>query len=70
MRTPVIRDFVSGPDGAGFTIENPNEPPRVVRGTYLYREPEIISKLPIVQSGPPGTFVVFADGARVRPNAS
>ena len=22
-------DFVSGPDGAGFTIENPNEPPRV-----------------------------------------
>ena len=22
-------DFVSGPDGAGFTIENPNEPPSV-----------------------------------------
>lgn len=22
-------DFVNGPDGAGFTIENPNEPPRV-----------------------------------------
>lgn len=22
-------DFVSGPDGAGFTIQNPNEPPRV-----------------------------------------
>jgi hypothetical protein len=36
-----------------------------VRGTSLYREPEVISKLPIVQNGPPGTFVVFADGARV-----
>ena len=31
---------------------------------HVIREPEIISKLPIVQNGPPGTFVVFEDGAR------
>jgi len=36
-----------------------------VRGTHVIREPAIISKLPIVQNGPPGTFVVFADGSRV-----
>ena len=36
-----------------------------VRGTHLYREPAIIPKLPIIQNGPPGTFVVFEDGARV-----
>ncbi|SRR6266851_2152168 len=34
-------------------------------GTLLYREPEVTPKLPIVQNGPPGTFVVFATGARV-----
>jgi hypothetical protein len=36
-----------------------------VRGTSLYREPAIIPKLRIIHNGPPGTFVVFADGARV-----
>ena len=36
-----------------------------VPGTRLYREPEVVSKLPIVQNGPPGTFVIFADGAKV-----
>ena len=25
-----------------------------VGGTYLYREPAIIPKLPIIQNGPPG----------------
>jgi hypothetical protein len=34
-------------------------------GTRLYREPEVVPKLPIVQNGPPGTFVVFEEGARV-----
>ena len=33
--------------------------------TNIYREPEAISKLPIVQNGPPGTFVVFSDGRKV-----
>lgn len=36
-----------------------------VSNTQIYREPEIVPKLPIVQNGPPGTFVVFADGTRV-----
>ena len=36
-----------------------------VPGTRVYREPEVVSKLPIVQNGPPGTFVIFADGAKV-----
>jgi len=36
-----------------------------IAGTRLYREPEVTPKLPIVQNGPPGTFVVFPDGGRV-----
>ena len=36
-----------------------------VPGTRVYREPEFVSKLPILQNGPPGTFVVFADGTKV-----
>jgi hypothetical protein len=34
-------------------------------GTHLDREPEVSPNLPIVQNGPPGTFVVFANGGRV-----
>jgi len=33
--------------------------------TQLYRDPEVVPKLPIVQNGPPGTFVVFSDGRKV-----
>ena len=33
--------------------------------TRVYREPDFVPKLPIVQNGPPGTFVVFADRTRV-----
>ena len=33
--------------------------------TSLYREQDLVSKLPIVRNGPPGTFVVFPDGLRV-----
>jgi hypothetical protein len=36
-----------------------------VARTRVYREVEESSGLPVVQNGPPGTFVVFADGARV-----
>jgi len=36
-----------------------------VSGTRVYREPDFVSKLPIIQNGPPGTFVVFADGVKV-----
>ena len=36
-----------------------------VSGTNLYREPETIPKLPILQNGPPGTFVLFFDGKKV-----
>ena len=33
--------------------------------TQLDREPEVVPKLPIVQNGPPGTFIVFSDGRKV-----
>ncbi len=33
--------------------------------TRLERDPDHIPKLPIVQNGPPGTRVVFADGSKV-----
>jgi len=36
-----------------------------VVNTQIYREPQVVPKLPIVQNGPPGTFIVFADGRRV-----
>ena len=36
-----------------------------VPGTRIAREPEVVSKLPILQNGPPGTSVVFQDGAEV-----
>ena len=35
------------------------------RGTSVYREPDLVSDLPIVRNGPPGTFVLFPDGLRV-----
>jgi hypothetical protein len=34
-------------------------------GTSVYREPDLISALPIVGNGPPGTFVLFPNGFRV-----
>jgi hypothetical protein len=36
-----------------------------VPGSRLAREPAFVPGLPIVQNGPPGTFVTFADGRRV-----
>jgi hypothetical protein len=36
-----------------------------VPGTTLHREPDFVPRLPIVQNGPPGTSVVFPDGAKV-----
>ncbi len=36
-----------------------------VPNTHVYREADFVSRLPIVQNGPPGTFLVFADGERV-----
>src|SRR5207249_10540950 len=36
-----------------------------VPGTHISREPEVLSKLPILRNGPPGTSVVFGDGATV-----
>ena len=36
-----------------------------VSGTRITREPEVMSKLPILQNGPPGTSIVFPDGAEV-----
>jgi len=38
---------------------------KFVSGTSLYREPELIPKLPILQNGPPGTFVIFSGGRKV-----
>jgi hypothetical protein len=36
-----------------------------VRGSRVERERDFVPGLPIVQNGPPGTFVIFADGSRV-----
>lgn len=36
-----------------------------VPDTRLERDPDVVSQLPIVQNGPPGTRVVFADGSKV-----
>ena len=36
-----------------------------VPGTCISREPEVVSRLPILQNGPHGTSVVFGDGAEV-----
>ena len=36
-----------------------------VSGTRINREPEVASKLPVIQNGPPGAFVIFADGSKV-----
>jgi hypothetical protein len=34
-------------------------------GTFLHREQDLVSALPIVRNGPPGTFVVFPGRLRV-----
>ena len=36
-----------------------------VPGTRITREPPIVSRLPILRNGPPGTSVVFGDGSQV-----
>jgi hypothetical protein len=36
-----------------------------VPGTRVHKERAFVPGLPIVQNGPPGTFVTFADGTRV-----
>ena len=33
--------------------------------TQIYRDLEVVPKLPIVQNGPPGIFVGFSDGRKV-----
>lgn len=35
------------------------------RNTTLHRQPTNTPRLPIVQNGPPGTFVIFSDGSKV-----
>lgn len=34
-------------------------------GTRITREPALVPKLPILRNGPPGTAIVFGDGAQV-----
>jgi hypothetical protein len=34
-------------------------------GSSIHREPDFVPRLPILQNGPPGTSVVFADGSKV-----
>ena len=36
-----------------------------ITGTSVYRERDLTEGLPIVQNGPPGTFIVFPEGLRV-----
>ena len=36
-----------------------------VRGTRITRQPPVVSRLPILRNGPPGTSVVFEDGREV-----
>jgi hypothetical protein len=51
--------MTTGEDAPAFcTVE-------FVQGSWVEREPAFVSGLPIVQNGPPGTFVTFADGRRV-----
>jgi hypothetical protein len=34
-------------------------------GTSIYREQDLVSDLPILRNGPPGTYVIVPDGLRV-----
>ena len=55
-------------DAEGERMTRVNDYPLLIEfvpGTRISREPEVVSKLPIVQNGPPGTSVVFGDGATV-----
>jgi hypothetical protein len=36
-----------------------------VRGSRVHKEPAFVTGLPVVQNGPPGTFVIFPGGGRV-----
>jgi hypothetical protein len=36
-----------------------------VGNTRIFREPDFTTGLPIIDNGPPGTFIVFDDGRRV-----
>jgi len=36
-----------------------------VTGSRVFKEPPFVSGLPVVRNGPPGTFVTFANGAKV-----
>jgi hypothetical protein len=36
-----------------------------VSGSRVHKERAFVPRLPVVQNGPPGTFVTFADGRRV-----
>ena len=36
-----------------------------VAGARIHRDSVVVPRLPIVQNGPPGTSVIFADGSRV-----
>lgn len=38
---------------------------RFILGARLERQAAVTPKLPIVQNGPPGTFVIFPDGRRL-----
>jgi hypothetical protein len=62
---PAAIAFVAG---AGVGMTRVNAYPLLIEfvsGTRITREPEVVSKLPILQNGPPGTSVVFGDGAEV-----
>jgi hypothetical protein len=54
--------------GAGEGMTDMNAYPLLIEfvsGTRITREPEVVSQLPILQNGPPGTSVVFREGAEV-----
>jgi hypothetical protein len=36
-----------------------------IQGTRVCQQRDVSGKLPIVRNGPPSTFIVFADGAKV-----
>lgn len=55
-------------DAEGERMTRVNDYPLLIEfvpGTRISREPKVVSKLPIVQNGPPGTSIVFGDGATV-----
>jgi len=63
------RSMIVGPDVMSGEISDSRTPVfcivEFVQGTRVEKQRAFVPGLPVVQNGPPGTFVTFADGRRV-----